>query len=274
MSDRFAGQWALVTGAGSGIGEATSAALVARGAKVWLVDRDAERIAAVQQRLGAERTRTATVDVSDREAMRALAERVHAETGPLSILVNNAGYAVVGSAFETTLEQWEQQLSVNLMGVIYGAQLFGPQMAEAPGPASIVNTASAAGLTGLPMMSAYSVSKCAVVAYSQSLGAEHDVDRLHVMAVCPGFLPTRIGEDADYAGRFTEGRRNKRVKRMINREGRRPEEVADAILGGIERRSPLVHVYSESWQLELVSRLLPRRVLHRFKRKSASKLGR
>ena len=150
MTDRFQNKWALITGAGSGIGEATTLALAKRGCHVWMVDKDGDRLAALQHALRATgvNTRTSVVDVSDRDAMTALRDEVHADVGPLSILLNNAGYAVIGSAFETTLDQWDKQLGVNLMGVIYGAQLFGPEMAAAAGPASIINIASAAGFTG------------------------------------------------------------------------------------------------------------------------------
>ena len=268
MSDRFRGVTALVTGAGSGIGEATSRALVDRGAMVWLVDLHEDRIAALQKELGEDKTRTATVDVSDRQAMTALAERVHAETGPLSILVNNAGYALVGSALDCTVDQWERQLGVNLMGVVYGVQLFGPSMAEAGGPASIVNIASAAGFTGLPMMSAYSVSKCAVRAYSQSMAAEWDDQTLHVACVCPGFLPTRIGEDGEYAGNLDEKHQRKRLNKLLDHQDRGPNDVAKAIIRGIERRELMIHLYPESWQLDIARRILPERWLRAFKRRA------
>lgn len=276
MTDRFQNKWALITGAGSGIGEATTLALAKRGCHVWMVDKDGDRLAALQHALRATgvNTRTSVVDVSDRDAMTALRDEVHADVGPLSILLNNAGYAVIGSAFETTLDQWDKQLGVNLMGVIYGAQLFGPEMAAAAGPASIINIASAAGFTGMPLMSAYSVSKCAVVAYSQSVQAEWEDDTLHVAAICPGFLPTRIGEDGDYAGKFQGEKRQNRVKRIIAKDGRGPDDVAAAIIGAIEKRSLLVHVYGESWQLDIASRLLPSRLLRRLKQRGAAKLGR
>ena len=276
MSNRFSGRWALVTGAASGIGEATCVALAERGANVWLVDLHEERLQALVERLASTgvQLRSSVVDVADREAMIALAEAVHAEVGALSVLVNNAGYAVIGRAFDTTLDQWERQLAVNLMGVITGAQLFGPKMAAADGPASIVNIASAAGFTGMPMMSAYSVSKAAVITYSQALQAEWDSGVLHVAAVCPGFLQTRIGEDGDFTGEFSEGRKKKRVQRMIAKKGRAPEEVAAAILRGIERKTPIVHIYGESWQLDILSRLLPSRLLDRMKKRTAAQLAR
>lgn len=276
MTDRFQDKWALITGAGSGIGEATTLALAKRGCHVWMVDIDGDRLAALQHALRATgvNTRTSVVDVSDRAAMTALRDEVQADVGPLSILLNNAGYAVIGSAFETSLDQWDKQLGVNLMGVIYGSQLFGPAMATAEGPASIVNIASAAGFTGMPLMAAYSVSKCAVVAYSQSVQAEWEDDILHVAAICPGFLPTRIGEDGDYAGRFRGEKRKNRVKRIIAKDGRGPDDVAAAIITAIEKRSLLVHVYGESWQLDIASRLLPSRLMRRLKQRGAARLGR
>lgn len=254
----------LVTGAGSGIGAATARAFAERGAVVYCVDRDAGAAAAIAAEVGG---RAHTVDVTDRPAMQALADAVHAD-GPLDVLVNNAGIAVAGLFRDMTLEAWDLQLGVNLMGVITGCLLFAPAMDDAPGRRHIVNIASAAGFGGLPMMSAYSVSKTGVVALSEAMSAEFDPSSLGISAICPGFLPTNIARNGTYVGRMEGGRGEAMVQKLLERPGRRPEDVASAVVKAVEKNRPLVRLYSEAWTLDLARRLLTPKAFIRMKRRA------
>jgi len=258
MADRIKGRRALVTGAGSGIGRATAEALAARGAALVICDVNEERVNEVAEALRATGASVSahTLDVSDRDAYAAFAEVVHA-SGPVDILVNNAGVGVGGRLMETQLSDWDWVLGVNLWGVIYGNHYFVPTMIEAGRGGHVVNIASAAGLTGVPTLGAYSVSKCAVVAYSESLHAELLDSDIGVSVICPGFLATRIMSDGRIRGPMGEGEGPTRVEKLMNRPGRRPEVVAAAIVDAIERRRFLVPLFSEARLVLFMRRFSP-----------------
>lgn len=259
--DRIDGRLALVTGAGRGIGEAVARALAARGARLILCDIDRALLDGVADTLGA--VDRAVVDVADGDAMTAFAERVHARHGPLHILVNNAGVVAAGRALEMPLSDWRWMLGVNLMGVLNGCHVFGPAMVEAPGRGHIVNIASAGGFHGLPELSGYTVSKAAVLAWSEALRTEIPEAALGVSVVCPGFVPTELAEK----GRFPTDPHGVGLKhaarRVMNLPGRSAADVGRAVLSAIERDRFVVPVYPEGW-LMLGVRSLPSSVRRRL----------
>jgi NAD(P)-dependent dehydrogenase (short-subunit alcohol dehydrogenase family) len=263
----FSGQRALVTGAGSGIGLATASALATRGADLVICDVNEERVQAAAEALRATgRSVSAEVlDVSDRAAMEDFAARINAE-GALNILVNNAGVGVGGTTLETSLDDWEWVLGINLWGVIYGCRLFAPAMAEA-GRGHVVNIASAAGLMGIPSLAAYSVTKCAVLALSEAMHAELAPSGVGVSVVCPGFLNTRIVADGRILGRLQGAPALERVERLMKRPGRQPEVVAEAIVAAIRRDRFLVPLFAEAHGLAS-ARKLPASVVAFFRRRA------
>ncbi|MFJ8348538.1 SDR family oxidoreductase [Streptomyces sp. NPDC094153] len=271
-TDRFAGQLVLVTGAGSGIGRATTYAFARAGARVVAVDRDAEAAARTAERsrqLGAPAAWTETVDVSDGQAMEELAGKVHAEYGVVDVLVNNAGIGLSGSFFDHTPEDWRKVLDVNLWGVIHGCRLFGRRMAERGQGGHIVNTASAAAYQPSKALSAYSTSKAAVLMLSECLRAELAGRGIGVTAVCPGFVDTAITSTAHFVGVDMEEqrRRRQRAARLYGLRGYPPEKVADAILRAVVRDEAVVAVTPEARLLRAMSRFSPgaRRRLARAK---------
>lgn len=253
-TDRIHGRLALVTGAGRGLGEAIARALAARGARLILCDIDPALLDPLADELGA--VDRAVVDVADPDAMQALADRIHAEHGPLGVLVNNAGVVAAGPALEMPLADWRWMLGVNLMGVLHGCHVFGPAMVAAPGRGHIVNIASAAGFNGLPRMSGYAVSKAAVLSWSESLRMEIPHGALGISVICPGFIPTRLAE----TGRYPAGAAGEAIKasaaRVMDRRGRSPADVGRAVISAIDRDRFLVPLYTESW-LALAGRSLP-----------------
>jgi len=161
---RFEGRRALVTGAGSGIGEATARALHAEGADVVLADAVGERVEALAGELGA-RARPVVLDVRDEDA-------VAAAVGGLDVLVNVAGVGSTTSAPETPLDVWENVFAVNARGTFLCCKHAIPGMVERGGGA-IVNIASVAGLVGLPNRAAYCASKGAVIALTRAMAIDH-----------------------------------------------------------------------------------------------------
>jgi 2-keto-3-deoxy-L-fuconate dehydrogenase len=195
-ANRFTGRRALVTGAGSGIGEAVARRLHAEGADVLLTNVNAAPVEAIAAELG-ERASAAQLDVREEEAVRNVVRDV-------DVLANVAGIGSTTPAPETPLEVWEDVLAVNARGTFLCCKHAIPGMIERGG-GSIVNMASAAALVGLRNRVAYSASKGAVIAMTRALAVDHVADGVRVNAVCPGTVDSpwvrrlveEIGESLD-----------------------------------------------------------------------------
>ncbi|MFE4912256.1 SDR family oxidoreductase [Streptomyces sp. NPDC056652] len=262
-AERFGGQLVLVTGAASGIGRATAFAFAEAGARVVVVDRDAEgaaRTAELAQLIGAPEAWAEPADVGDGQAMEELAEKVAAEYGIVDVLVNNAGIGLSGAFLDTTAEDWKKVLDVNLWGVIHGCRLFGKQMAERGQGGHIVNTASAAAYQPSRALPAYSTSKAAVLMLSECLRAELAGQGIGVSAICPGFVNTNITFTARFTGVSAEEeeRRRKKSSRLYGLRDYPPEKVADAVLRAVVRNQAVVPVTPEARGARLLSRIAPR----------------
>ena len=180
-ANRFTGRRALVTGAGSGIGEAVARRLHAEGAEVLLTNVSPGPVEAIAAALG-ERAAAVQLDVRDEDAVR---EVVH----EVDVLANVAGVGSTTAAPDTPLEVWEDVLAVNARGTFLCCKHAIPGMVERGG-GSIVNVASVAGLVGLRNRVAYSASKGAVIAMTRALAVDHVGDGVRVNAVCPGTVDT------------------------------------------------------------------------------------
>lgn len=203
------GKIAIVTGAGSGLGEAISILFAKNGATVLLADLDvdgAERVLREIERSGGS-GRVVRTDVAKPDAARALVDTAVTEFGRLDIAVNNAGIggptAPVG---EYPIEGWDRIIAINLSGVFYGMRYQIPAMVEGGGGA-IVNMASIAGMVGLANAGGYTAAKHGVVGLTQTAAVEYGARGIRVNAVGPGFINTPlIGKrsvmdtDADSAG--------------------------------------------------------------------------
>ena len=196
MTERFTDKRALVTGAASGIGEATARLLHAEGAEVVLADVDGVRLEALAAELG------------DRAGARVLDVRDEAQVAPavagVDVLVNVAGIGSTHDAPGTPLELWEDVFAVNARGTFLCCKHAIPGMRERGGGA-IVNVSSVAALVGLKNRAAYSASKGAVVALTRALAVDHVGDGIRVNAVCPGTVDSpwvrrlveEVGESLD-----------------------------------------------------------------------------
>jgi NAD(P)-dependent dehydrogenase (short-subunit alcohol dehydrogenase family) len=188
-----AGQTAVITGAGSGIGLALARAVADRGLNVVLADREKARLAdAAASVAGPGRVLPVVTDVSDAESVVALAAAAAAEFGPVHLLVNNAGILRPGAVYEQPLEDWQAVLGVNVFGVIHGYQAFVPGMLEHGMPCHVLNTSSLGGLIAATHAAAYNVSKHGVVALSEALAADTAGTSLGVTVLCPGGAATDI----------------------------------------------------------------------------------
>jgi NAD(P)-dependent dehydrogenase (short-subunit alcohol dehydrogenase family) len=250
------GKTAVVTGAGSGIGAATARLLARHGAKVHVADIHANAAAAVAREIGSGAVDHA-IDVSLPDEVEALAKAVFDDDGRVDILHNNAGIGQGGDIEETTVEDWQRVIGVNLLGVAYGVQAFVPRMLEQGHPATIVNTASEAGLIPIARMAPYCASKFGVVGLSESLDAELRPRGIRVVALCPGIINTPIIREGIMRGQL--GADREKIVTFYDKHGASPDTVAAAVLDAIARpRMIVVSPPSQVLAPYLLHRLSPR----------------
>lgn len=190
----LAGKVALVTGASSGLGEHFATVLAAAGAKVVVVARRTDRLAALRERIAAAggAAHAVAMDVTDRaDVERAFAEG-EAAFGPLSICVNNAGITDPAWFVKMREEQWRRIMDVNLDGVFHVGQEAARRMVAAGKGGSIINVSSIVGLGAIKTLSAYSASKAAVIALTRNMALELARDRIRVNAIAPGYISTEL----------------------------------------------------------------------------------
>ena len=192
---KLEGRVAVVTGAAGGIGSAIAVEMAREGADVAVSDLDAERCAALVEditSLGRRAVATST-DVSKRTDMEQLIARAVSEFGRVDIMVNNAGIELVKSIMDTSEEEWDRVLAVNVKGVLFGMQIAGRRMIAQGHGGRIINLASLAGRVGRPLLGAYGTSKAAVLHMTQSAAGTLGVHQITVNALCPGVIETRMG---------------------------------------------------------------------------------
>lgn len=200
--------YAVVTGAGSGIGRSFALALARRGGHVLCADIDVtaaqHTVELIQQQTG-QHAVAIHCDVGQRESVQHLAQQAPVLLGhPVSLLINNAGVGLGGRFDEVSLDDWQWCMHVNLWGAIHGCHYFVPQFKQ-QGFGAIINVASAAAYTAAPEMTAYNVSKSSVLALSETLAAELRPDHIRVNVLCPTLVPTNIMKNGrlpqQYAGK-------------------------------------------------------------------------
>jgi NAD(P)-dependent dehydrogenase (short-subunit alcohol dehydrogenase family) len=256
----LSGRVAVITGAGSGIGRSSALLLARHGARVHVADIDGAAVEVVAAEIEAAAAGCAvahTLDVSDPGAVQALAESVFAADGHVDVLHNNAGIGHGANIEATTIEDWQRVIGVNLLGVAYGVQAFVPRMLHQGRPASVINTASMAGIVPTAKMAPYCASKYGVVGLSEALNAELSGRGIHVSAICPGIIDTAIvatgivrGDMAAIHGKATE---------FYSKRGASPDEVAQAVLRTIANHRLIVPVPRRQVTLPyLLHRLSPR----------------
>ena len=269
----FGGKIVVVTGAGSGIGRSSAMLFSKLGAKVHVADVNAESAESVVGEVVARGGRgvSHTVDVTDPEAVAAFCARVYEEEERVDVLHSNAGIGHAANIEQTTVEDWQRVIGVNLLGMAFVVQAFVPRMLAQGGRSSIVNTASMAGLVAAPQMAPYSASKFGVVGMSESLNAELAPQGIHVCAVCPGIIDTPITRSAIMRGEPAE--RREAAIDFYRKRGASPDVVAEAVVDAIRKRKvvktvPPSHVVP-AWALkrlslrasQTLSKLLPKLIL-------------
>jgi 3-hydroxybutyrate dehydrogenase len=230
----LSGQHAVVTGGGRGIGAAIASAIAGEGATVSVLGRDAARLAAQVESLGAERAQAVAVDVTDEASVKSAFAAVRGRFGRVDILVNNAGQAQSAPLGKTDLALWRRMLGVNLTGTFLCVREALPEMTARRG-GRIVNVASTAGLVGYAYVAAYCAAKHGVVGLTRAAALECAKTGVTVNAVCPGYTETDIVGDAVANIVAKTGKSESEARAALvarNPQGRmvQPAEVASAVL--------------------------------------------
>jgi NAD(P)-dependent dehydrogenase (short-subunit alcohol dehydrogenase family) len=230
MMDTLTGKHAVVTGASRGIGLAIARALLAQGARVTLIARDAAALEAAAAEIGGgSGVAWQTLDVTDPAGV----AEAFARAGAADILVNNAGQAASSPFMRQDAAMWQRMLDVNLTGAYHCIQAVLPTMLDA-GWGRIVNVASTAGLTGYRYVAAYCAAKHGLVGLTRALALELAAKGITVNAVCPGYTETDIVREAVANIVRKTGRTESQARAELaagNPQGRlvQPQEVAHAV---------------------------------------------
>lgn len=238
---KLANKVTIVTGAGSGIGQAIALLFASEGALVYAADINETGLKQTQGEApyGAD-VRAATLDVTDEDAVSALWSRVSEQEGRIDIVVNNAGIGVAATVDQTSVEDWERMMAINVRGTFLGCK-HAVRLMKPRGEGNIINMASVAGLVGVRNRAGYCASKGAVVALTRAIAVDHAGDGIRVNCICPGTVESPwIGRILSDHPDPEEGRRTMAARQPIGRMGT-PQEIAHAALYLAQPESAYVH---------------------------------
>jgi NADP-dependent 3-hydroxy acid dehydrogenase YdfG len=235
MTRRLEGTVALITGASSGIGEATAVALAGEGASVAVAARRRDRLEALVERIGNDAdVLVVETDVTDEASARAMVEDTVREFGRLDTLVNNAGVMLLGPILDAPVEEWRRMIELNVLGLLYCTHAALPHLLRAADTdprrvADVVNVSSVAGRVARQGSGVYNASKFGVVAFSESLRQEVTRRHVRVSIVEPGAVMTELA--SHNRPEIIEGMR----ATFGDTELMRSEDIAESILFTVTR---------------------------------------
>jgi NAD(P)-dependent dehydrogenase (short-subunit alcohol dehydrogenase family) len=248
------GKCAVITGAGSGIGRALALHLNRDGCALCISDINRETLAETAASL--QRPELAcdqqVLDVADRAAVHAWADRIAAERGCADIVINNAGVGLAARVEDMSYDDLDWLMGVNFWGVIHGSMAFLPLLKRAP-QGHLVNISSLFGMIAVPTQSAYNAAKFGVRGFTESLRQEMAGSNVHVCCVHPGGIATNIARDSR-GGDTTPEERHERFHSFARTS---PESAAARIAHAIEKRKPRLMLGADSKIASLVAQLFP-----------------
>jgi len=252
----------FITGAGSGLGKAVALRFAREGWQVAATDVD---LAAATQTLAevvaAGGSGFADVcNVTSEESFAAIAARLKREWNGVDVLVNNAGVATKGTVAESSIEQWQWVLNINLLGCVRGARAIVPLLTE-QGSGHVVNIASFAGIANPPAMASYNAAKAAVISLSETLRHEMEPHGVGVSAVCPSFFKTNLiatsRQSSPEQGDEPAPQMDRIVQRLMDKSAVTADSVAGDIFDAVRDKRFLVLVNADDKRQVLLKRVSP-----------------
>jgi short-subunit dehydrogenase len=253
------GAVAVVTGAASGIGRALAVDLAKLGAQLALADVNTAGLEETRALLGNATARTYPVDVSKASAVEGFAHAVERDFGRASLLINNAGVALMGTFAEVSLEEMEWLIGINFWGVVHGCKFFLPLL-QRETDAHIVNLSSIFGLIGPPGQTAYAASKFAIRGFSESLREElRATSAVKVTSVHPAGIATPIANRARAGRAITAAARQEAEEYFKKVALITPQEASNVIIKGVLANKNRVLIGSDAYRIDRIQRLFPAR---------------
>ena len=252
----FAGKVAVVTGAGSGIGQALAIELARSGAKVAISDINTEGLAVTEERLKAigASVKADRLDVTEREAFELYADAVVEHFGKVNQVYNNAGIAFAGAIEVSGFKDIEKVMDVDFWGVVNGTKVFLPHLI-ASGDGHVINVSSIFGLFAVPGQAAYNAAKFAVRGFTEALRQEMLVagHPVKVTTVHPGGIKTNIVRNMTTVGDVDHAQLTKTFDKKLTNTS--PEKAAKIILDGVRKNRARILVGPDAKALDLIVRL-------------------
>lgn len=261
----FNSKVAAITGAASGIGRALAIALAQRGCNLALSDRDLAGLKETAKEIKPTGVKVtiAEVDVSDKESMHQWADQAMKDHKKIHLVFNNAGVAMGGTVEDTSYEDYEWIMGINVNGVLYGTKAFLPHMRTTGEEGHIINISSVFGLFAQPTQSGYNMSKFAVRGFTEALRQELDLEGGLISATCvhPGGIQTNIAKNAKMTesvekltgSASAENVRDKFESLFMTSSAK----AAETILRGVQKNKRRVLIGPDAKALDLMQRCLP-----------------
>ena len=250
----------FLTGAASGIGRATAELAAEHGARVHLTDIQEAALAAVADGIRAHGGKVGLVralDVSDHDAVVAMAAELTATYGAMDVVANVAGIASWGTVQAMTHAEWKRLIDINLLGPISVIEELVPPMIDSGRGGQLVNVSSAAGIIGMPWHAGYSASKFGLRGVSEVLRFDLARHRIGVSLVCPGAVATPLTQTVNIAGVDKSSPAFQKAQKRFRSHGASPEEAADAIIRGIRKNKYWVYTSTDIRAIHAVQRVFP-----------------
>ncbi|NVK38314.1 MAG: SDR family oxidoreductase [Gammaproteobacteria bacterium] len=252
------GQVAVVTGAGSGIGQALAQALANEGCRLAISDINETGLEVTLQRIleanPNAKVVTQKLDVADRESVLQYAKALHDELGEINMVINNAGVALSSGVDEVKREDFEWLVNINFWGVVNGCEAFLPYLKQAKS-SHLINISSVFGMIAVPRQSSYNAAKFAVRGYTEALRQEMRLNFPHVEVSCvhPGGIATEIARNA----RVSENENKEELAASFDKLAHTtPQKAASIIVAGIKKNKPRIMVGWDAHVIHFLYRLL------------------
>ena len=246
----------LITGAGSGLGKALALRYAHSGAEICIADVNKEAGEAVAQHIvdAGSSAFFLQCDITQQWDVDKLAMTIAERWRSIDMLINNAGVATAGQLESESMEQWQWVIDINLLGHVRMTKACLPLLRNSDSDEKdIINIASQAGLTTAPGMGSYSVTKAAMISYSETAHLELAHEGIHVSVVCPAFFDTNLNKSlrSDDAGMQSV------VSKMIKKSGISADEIAAKIYAAVKARKFMVITHKDGLKAHRMKRFMP-----------------